>query len=241
MAHAGGWRLSPMNQIALDLLASDPPSLDNYVVGRNAECLQRLRELAAGRRDQRFVCLWGAAGAGRTHLLSALADRGRLLSPASASASFAFDPACALYAADDADRMDAERQQALFHLFNQVQANPGAALVTSAAQPPLALALRADLRSRLGWGLVFELHLLDDADKASALRALAAQRGVALAPDVLPWLLTHRSRDIRVLLAEFDAIDRYALERKRPMTLALVREWLARDGARDPFGARPRG
>jgi DnaA family protein len=87
---------------------------------------------------------------------------------------------------------------------------------------------------------VFELRLLDDDDKESALRALAGLRGVALAPDVLPWLLRHRSRDIRVLLAEFDAIDRYALERKRPITLALVREWLARGRAPDPFGASPR-
>ena len=230
-----------MNQIALDLLASAPPSLENYVVGRNAECLQSLHALAAGRRDQRFVYLWGAAGSGRTHLLSALAGRqARLLSPAAATESFAFEPACTLYAVDDADRMDAPRQQALFHLFNQVQASPGAALVSSGAQPPLALALREDLRSRLGWGLVFELRLLDDDDKASALRALAELRGVALAPDVLPWLLTRRSRDIRVLLAEFDAIDRYALERKRPITLALVREWLAAGRAQEPFGTSPR-
>jgi DnaA family protein len=230
-----------MNQIALDLLASAPPSLENYVAGRNAECLQSLRALAAGRRDQRFVYLWGAEGSGRTHLLSAVASRqGRLLSPASASASFAFDPACALYAVDDADRMDGARQQALFHLFNQVQASPGAALVSSGAQPPLALAMREDLRSRLGWGLVFELRLLDDADKESALRALAGLRGVAIAADVLPWLLTHRSRDIRVLLAEFDALDRYALERKRPITLALVREWLAQGGGQGPFGTSSR-
>lgn len=230
-----------MNQIALDLLASAPPSLENYVVGRNAECLQSLRALAAGRRDQRFVYLWGAEGSGRTHLLRAVAGRqGRLLSPASATASFAFEPARTLYAVDDADRMDAAQQQALFHLFNQVQARPGAALVSSGAQPPLALEMREDLRTRLGWGLVFELRLPDDADKESALRALAGLRGVAIAPDVLPWLLTHRSRDIRALLAEFDALDRYALERKRPITLALVREWLAQGGGQGPFGASPR-
>ena len=229
-----------MSQLALDLLASAPPSLENYVAGRNAECLQRLRALAQGRRDQRFVYLWGLAGSGRTHLLAALAATGRLLSPASAAADFAFEPSCALYAVDDADLLDAQRQQALFHLFNQVQASPAAALVSSGAQPPLALALRDDLRSRLGWGLVFGLQLLDDDDKASALRARAAERGVAIAPDVLPWLLTHRSRDIRVLLAEFDAIDRYALERKRPITLALVREWLAGDDTADLFGASAR-
>ena len=225
-----------MAQLALDLLVSPPPSLDNYVAGRNDECLQCLRSIAAGARQQRFVYLWGASGSGRTHLLAALAGAGNRLSPASDLTSFAFDPSCALYAADDVHLMDGERHQALFHLFNQVRASPDAALVSSGPQPPLALALREDLRSRLGWGLVFELQLLDDEDKASALRALAAQRGVALSPDVLPWLLTHRSRDIRMLLAEFDAIDRYALECKRPITLALVRDWIAQQSARVKFG-----
>ncbi len=228
-----------MAQLALDLLQSPPPSLENFVAGRNAECLQCLRALADGSRSQRFVYLWGAEGSGRTHLLTALAGGGRLLSPASAPASFAFDPSCTLYAADDVQLMDAERQQALFHLFNQVRASAGAALVSSGPQPPLALALREDLRSRLGWGLVFELQLLDDDDKASALRGLAAQRGVALAPDVLPWLLTHRSRDIRMLLAEFDAIDRYALACKRSITLALVRDWIAREPAGPDLGPGP--
>ena len=32
---------------------------------------------------------------------------------------------------------------------------------------------------------------------------------------------------MRVLLATFEALDRYALARKRPITLPLLREWLA--------------
>jgi chromosomal replication initiation ATPase DnaA len=40
--------------------------------------------------------------------------------------------------------------------------------------------------------------------------------------------MTHRSRDLRALLATFDALDRYAYEHKRALTLPLVREWLQR-------------
>jgi DnaA family protein len=220
-----------MSQLALDLLAASPPTLANFVAGRNAECVHRLRELAAGESSIRFVYLWGAPGSGRTHLLSALAASGRLLGPSAPPQEFTFDAACAMYAVDDVDALDAPRQQALFNLFIRAQGNGRAALVCSGSRPPLALPLREDLRTRLGSGLVFELQLLGDEDKAHALRALARERGVALAADVLPWLLTHRARDIRRLLAEFDAIDRFALERKRPITLALVREWLAQDPA----------
>ena len=220
-----------MNQLALDLLAASPPTLANFVAGRNEECVHRLRELAAGGSSIRFVYLWGEAGSGRTHLLGALAASGRLLGPSAPPQAYAFDEGCAIYAVDDVDALDDARQQALFDLFIRVQGCPRAALVCSGSRPPLALALREDLRSRLGAGLVFELRLLGDEDKARALRALARERGVALAADVLPWLLTHRARDIRRLLAEFDAIDRFALERKRPITLALVREWLAQGRA----------
>lgn len=221
-----------MNQLALDLLAVAPPTLDNFVPGRNLECVDRLRHIAAGERAHRFVYLWGAPGSGRSHLLRAIAAGGRLLGPQSSKALFAFDAQCPVYACDDAHRLDKTRQHALFHLFNQVQASAGAALVTAGDAPPLGLPLREDLRTRLGAGLVFELQLLSDDEKAAALRRVADERGVAVSPDVVPWLLTHRSRDIRALLEQFDALDRYAFERKRPITLPLVREWLQRE--RDP-------
>jgi len=218
-----------MSQLAHDLHAVAPPTLDNFVAGRNRECLARLRALAAGDRGQRFVYLWGASGSGRSHLLRALATHGVRLDAAAPPHTFAFDPGCVLYAADDVHAMDGDRQRALFHLFNQVQADPRCALVTSGDRPPLALPVREDLRTRLGWGMVFELHLLSDEEKADVLLTVATERGVTLAPDVVPWMLTHRARDIRALLALFDALDRYAFERKRPITLPLVREWQQRE------------
>ena len=45
------------------------PSLDNFVVGRNAEALAALRAVAAGQGEP-FVYLWGEAGSGRSHSVS---------------------------------------------------------------------------------------------------------------------------------------------------------------------------
>jgi DnaA family protein len=229
-----------MSQLALDLLAVAPPTLDNFVEGRNLECLACLRELAGGGRGQRLVYLWGLPGSGRSHLLRALAggSGARLIDAQSPTHHFAFSDAARLYLVDDAHRLDEPRQQALFHLINQVRAEPAAALVAAGDAPPLGLKLRDDLRTRLGWGLVFELHLLSDEEKAAALRTVAAERGVAVSADVVPWLLNHRSRDIRVLLELFDALDRHAFARKRPITLPLLREWLRTDEGRN-FGRRP--
>lgn len=240
-----------MSQLALDLLSGWPPTLANFVVGANVECVAALRALAAGDRRQRFIYLWGQSGSGRSHLARALADAvsqaqgpgsGRLIRPEDPADRFEFDERCLLYAVDDCDRLDDTRQQAVFKLFNRVRDAPGAAWIATGAQPPLGLAardgLRDDLRSRLGWGLVFELAPLTDAEKALALARLAAERGVMLAADVVPYLLTHTSRDMRALMALFDRLDRYALERKRSITLPLLRDYLQAD-LTGGFGRNP--
>ena len=67
--------------------------------------------------------------------------------------------------------------------------------------------------------------MLTDQEKADALRRAAQGRGIALPEELIRWLLTHRSRDIRWLLRLLDALDRFALERKRAVTLPLLREF----------------
>jgi len=235
-----------MRQIPLALSAAEPASFDNYVAGGNAEALAALRALAepvpastTAPATGRAVYLWGEPGVGKTHLLDALAaaagGRAAPLGPSSDAEAFAdalarlgadtAAPQAPVVIVDDCDRLDDARQQAVFHLFNRVRALPGAAFVATGTQPPLALALRDELRTRLGWGVVLRLVLLTDEDKADALRRAAQGRGIALPDELIRWLLTHRSRDIRWLLRLLDALDRYALERKRAITLPLLREF----------------
>jgi DnaA family protein len=214
----------PPRQLALDLVQPLHPSLDNFVVGRNAEPMGALRAVCAG-RGERFVLLWGHVGSGRTHLLRAVANSAssRWMDPQCEPVTF--DPAVRVYLADDVDRYDAARAQCLFVLQNEVRASTDATLVASANAPPAQLALRDDVRTRLGWGLVYQVHGLSDAEKEEALRAHAASRGIRLAPEVLSYLLTHMPRDLSTQVAILDALDAYALAAKRAITVPLVREW----------------
>jgi DnaA family protein len=210
-------------QLTLDLIRPLTPSFDNFVAGRNAETVAALRAVAAGRGDA-FVYLFGAPGSGRSHLLTALAAA-RPAVLAGGDAVPAFDAGATLYLVDDVDRCDDAGQQRLFVLMNEVRARPGSALVTTGAAPPAQLALRDDVRTRLAWGLVYPVHALTDADKAQALEAHARSRGLALPAEVVEWLLVHMPRDMRTLVAVLDALDAYALAAKRPLSVALVREW----------------
>jgi len=193
-------------QLALPLSAPPAPTLENFVPGSNGELLERLRELAAGRCCETVVYLWGAPGSGRSHLLAASARPG-------------------VRVADDVEVLDEAGQQALFNAINSAREDGGTVLAAGAA-PPAQLALREDLRSRLGWGLVYEVKPLSDAEKAVFLHAEAARRGLRLSDEVVWYLLTHVRRDMPSLRALLEQLDRASLEQHRPVTLPLVREAL---------------
>ena len=197
-----------MQQLVLDIRPATEPDFDNYIPGPNAEALARVRGLAAGALREAIVYLWGEPGSGRTHLLRAAAR----VNPQ-------------LIIADDVEALDPAAQQQLFAAINA--ARDGAAPVLAAGKvSPAGLALREDLRTRLAWGLVYQLRPLSDADKAEHLRAEAARRGLRLSDEVVGYLLTRLPRDLPSLNGVLDALDRYSLAAKRPVTVPLVREAL---------------
>jgi DnaA family protein len=221
-----------VSQLALDLGPPPPPTFDSFVVGDNREALDAARALLGAARGaaSRFLYLWGPASSGRTHLLRALEGAAppgtvRRLGPGAPPEAFVFDATVRLWLVDDCDRLDRSRQAAAFHLFDAVAADGAAALACTGEQPPGRLALMPELATRLGWGLVLQLRLLSDADTARALGRTFSERGLAVAPDVVPWLMTHAPRDLGTLRALVDAIDGYALARKRAITVPLLREF----------------
>jgi DnaA family protein len=197
-----------MRQLVLDIGPPVEPDFDNYVAGPNAEALERVRSLAAGGLGEAIVYLWGEPGSGRSHLLRAAARA---------------NPE--LVIADDVETLDEGAQQRLFAAINA--AREGEPPVLAAGRhPPAQLALREDLRTRLAWGLVYQLKPLTDAEKALHLRAQAARRGLRLSDEVIGYLLSRLPRDLSTLNAVLAALDRYSLATKRPLTVPLVREAL---------------
>ncbi len=218
-----------MRQLPLDLGAQSPQTLDTFVAGQNAELLHVLRAFAARAQampGERFVYIWGESGAGKTHLLHALSagSDARLLAASAALAEFDYDGP-GLYLLEDCQELDADAQVAAFNLYNQVRDN-GGLLVASGDAPPAGLELREDLRTRLGWGLIYQVHGLTDDEKIDALQQIAVARGLTVSSGVIPYLITHFRRDMRSLAAMLDALDRYSLETRRPVTLPLLRELL---------------
>ena len=133
-----------------------------------------------------------------------------------------------LVVAGDVERLDASAQQALFIAINEAR-DGGPGVLAAGDKPPAQLALRADLSTRLAWGLVYQLAPLGDEDKARHLKTVAAERGLQLSDDIVGYLLTRLPRDMASLQSVVEVLDRYSLMRKRPLTLPLVREALAEE------------
>ena len=221
-------------QFVLDLARADAPSFDNFVAGANRESVAALRALAAAQSRDSGILLWGAAGAGKSHLLRAAAHAAAVVRPvvwcpAPRDAPAIGDvPTAALVVVDALDTAGAAEQGRLFTLVNELPGRAGQWLFAAAA-PPAALALRDDLRTRLALGLVFEVAALADDDKPLALAAYARERGFRLSDDVIAYLLVHGRRDMPSLVATLAALDRHSLATRRAVTVPLLREWLQRD------------
>ena len=212
-----------MRQLILELLPEAPPSLDNFVAGGNGETLGALARWLSPDSDEPSFLLWGEAGAGKSHLLRA---SGAAYHDAEADPTLAeVDETPLFHAVDNVEALAPAGQIALFNLFNRLRAR-GGRLLTAAEAPPMQLALREDLRTRLGSGLIYRLQALTDDEQLAALSAQAETRGMGLPSDALHYLVSRAPRDMRSLSALLVALDRYSLEHKRAITVPLLREVL---------------
>ncbi|QLG87019.1 DnaA regulatory inactivator Hda [Chitinibacter bivalviorum] len=217
-----------MKQLLLDLLLPAPRTFDDFVRGENAELLFQLGEWAQG--DVRALYIWGESGAGKSHLLSASEAKLDHTNPVYfVNAREEMLPqqieGNAALLVDNVESLDAEQQIALFDHYNTLREGGGRILV-SGTLPPMLLALRDDLTTRLGWGLVYQLKSLSDEDKIAALQRRSRHLGFELQHDLGEYLLNHAARDLPSLYFQLEQLNQLALSRQKQVTLSLLRDSL---------------
>ena len=224
-----------MKQLILDVVPSPPPTLTGFIPGHNTELLTMLDRLVHGQENERFIYLWGYAGCGKTHLLKAVSEDGvrngltTVYLSCKPDTIFDISPETAgCIVLDNVDCLGPAAQISLFNLYNHIRDESRSWLLVSGLVPPPQLALRADLVTRLGWGLVYRVHELTDEEKTDVMKNHATRRGFDLPREVCNYLLHYGHRDLPSLLAMIDALDEYALANQRQVTLPLLRELLTR-------------
>ena len=225
-----------MKQLALDIGLSTRPTLETFFAGPNEAALNHLRLwTSGGTRAPVPTYLWGETGSGKSHLLQAvhhaLTEQGMAVgwldSHTFQPPEFSDDWAAVLM--DDVHLYTAEQQHTAFNWFvNAITPGSGTPRwVLAAGQlPPADLQLRDDLRTRLGWGHVYGLKVLDEPERRAVLRQEADARGLFLGDEVMGYMLNRFSRDLGSLMQLLDHLDHYALQTQRALTIPLVRAML---------------
>jgi DnaA-homolog protein len=221
-----------VKQIALDIGLARGTTLAGFCAGPNEAVLAHLRLWAGSpTRSPVPTYLWGAHGSGKTHLLKAVAEA---LREQGAAAGWLepgdhhppeFDERWAVVLLEDVHLYTAEQQHAAFNWFVNAQTMQRGVLAAGAL-PPADLPLREDLRTRLGWGHVFQLQVLSEPERRAVLRQAADARGIFLGDEVMDFMLTRFSRDLGSLMHLLERLDGYALQTKRAITVPLIRSML---------------
>ncbi len=225
-----------MKQITLDIGLATGPTLKNFLPGPNEAVLDHLvlcldKEPNAVLNACVPTYLWGSEGSGKTHLLRAvqadLREQGATVGWLDASIQDPpeFNEHWAAVLMDEVHLYTPAQQYVAFNWFVNAQTYPRWVL-GAGALPPADLKLRDDLRTRLGWGHIFQLHALGERELRAVLRQAAEARGVLLNDDVMDFMLTRFSRDLGSLMALLDLIDHYAMQTKRGITIPLIKSMM---------------
>jgi DnaA family protein len=223
-----------LSQLPLQVRLRDEATADNFLATAAMKpLLGALRAQAAG-SGEAVIYLHGARGSGKSHLLQAschLAGRDAQYLPLAELGGYAAQDvlqgmeALRLVCLDDLHAVLGREdwELALFNLYNLARER-GCRLLLAADAAPRALAL--GLRSRLAWAGVFQLNPASDEQKAAILVFRAAQRGLALGPEVANYIVSRAPRDMEALLALLDDLDHASLVEKRPLSIPFTKRVL---------------
>jgi len=231
-------------------------TFDTFVVGKPNEfayaCARRVAERPASPGFNPLF-MYGGVGLGKTHLMHAVAwairERGDGRAPFSvaymSAEKFMYRFIAALRSQSTMEFKESLRsvdvlliddlqfligkdntQEEFFHTFNAL-VDAGKQIVVSSDKPPSDLAGIEDrLRTRLGQGMVADLHATTYELRISILQAKVVQAGVAVPPKVLEFLAHKITTNVRELEGALNRLIAHANLFGRAVTLEGAQEVL---------------
>lgn len=226
------------NQLPLNILLRDDATLQSFFPGDNTEALSAISEFVSGKGES-FLYFWGQNDVGKTHLLQAAcqaaneAGQQALYFPIKENIHLGAElldgiEGIPLICLDDIDQISGKKawEEVVFHLFNRIKTAKGRLLISANVAPTMLAIHLPDLKSRLSWGVVYQLHRLSDEQKIEALQLRALQRGLHLSKTVGRFLLNRCSRSMSKLFLLLEALDKASLAEQRKLTVPFVKQTL---------------
>ncbi|RDV27327.1 DnaA regulatory inactivator Hda [Alteromonas aestuariivivens] len=241
-------------QLPLPVTLPNDETFKSFVEAKNTELVGLLKNIANGVPDWQaneglktvrrlripMVNIIGSPGRGKSHLLYAVCHQ---LARRNVSHSYlnldeaadwppnAFEglESLSLICLDNIQSIagNARWEEALFDLINRVlEVNQGLLVCTSELGPSHPDFVLPDLRSRLGWGVTYQLQALSDEHRKQVIRKRAQQRGLKLSEQALQFLLHHSDRDLPSLMSLLERLDNRSLQEQKKLSVAMVKREL---------------
>lgn len=227
-----------LEQLPLGFRLRDDATFASFLPAGNQEVMHAVLNIFHGRGDP-FLYIYGAEGSGRSHLLQAIChaapeyQQTAVYLPLDDSAPESPDLFMGLeninlLCIDDIEKIsgNANLEEQLFHLFNNVRANNNRLIITANVAPANLAIKLPDLKSRLSWGTAYQLHALDDEHKLTALQLRAQSRGLDLDQAVGKFLLRRCPRNMGQLFTTLEQLDQASLAEQRRLTIPFVKDVL---------------
>ena len=218
-------------QIPLPLKLQEDFNFDSFIADENALIVESLKN-----SSEPFIFLWGDAGSGKTQLLQATCQYQSQLGKTAAYLPLqelqTFSPQILdgmgnidLICIEDIELVygNAEWEEALFNLFNQLRQAEGRLVISSNTSPQQSKVQLNDLKSRLSSGLPLNLKPLSDEGTIKALQAHAEKLGLELNHDIAKYLMNHYSRELASLWALLETLNQASLVAKRKLSIPFIK------------------
>ncbi len=173
-------------------------NFDNFVIGGSNRFAHAAAVAVAEAPAKAYnpLFIYGDSGLGKTHLLHAIGHY--------------------------AESLKDSTQEAFFHTFNTLHDHNKQVVITSDLAPKHLTGFEDRMRSRFEWGLITDVQAPDLETRIAILRKKAQSERLQVPEDILEYMATKVSSNIRELEGTLIRVTAFANLNKTPVDLALV-------------------
>jgi chromosomal replication initiator protein len=223
-------------------------TFDNFVIGQSNRFAHAAAVAVAEAPAKAYnpLFIYGDSGLGKTHLLHAIGDyaqslyggiRVRYVSSEEFTNDFINSIANNRGSAFQARYRDvdilliddiqflqgkAETQEAFFHTFNTLHDHNKQVVITSDLPPKHLTGFEDRMRSRFGWGLLTDVQAPDLETRIAILRKKAQSDRLQIPDEVLEYIATKVSSNIRELEGALIRVSAFASLNRSPLDISLA-------------------
>ena len=222
-----------MNQLGLPFSINASFLLDDFSGEKNQELVANILNLIKGKATAN-IFVYGDKGFGKSHLLQGVIIEGLKQDQKSVYLDLNDDISTDIFelisdfqiiALDNVDQCNQDNEKYIFDLINKLHST-NQMIVFSSRVKPEGLSVFIDLKTRLSLASIYSLNRLDDDEIQHVIKRKLNNKSLKVDQRVIDYLIKNQTRDLKKIVEIIDKLDTFSLEKKRSITVPLIRQML---------------